>query len=145
MRQSVGLMSASETTDTAAADDRSGAVGATPPTAPASARSAAARSPQKPATDPAVKAFSTSILISAVRCTLSYVVFPWILPIIGFKAGVGPWLGLAIGVIAIGFNIASIRRFWITGHRWRWIVTTLNVIVIVMLCVLISIDLRELF
>ena len=116
-------MSASETTDTAAE---------TP--APSSSTTA----------DPAVKAFSTSILISAVRCTLAYSVFPWILPIVGFKAGVGPWLGLAIGVIAIGFNIASIRRFWITGHRWRWVVTTLNVIVIVMLCVLISIDLREL-
>lgn len=130
-------MSASETTDTAAGDDTA--------TVPASPAPAATSPTAKPATDPAVKAFSTSILISAVRCTLSYVVFPWILPIIGFKAGVGPWLGLAIGVIAIGFNIASIRRFWITGHRWRWIVTTLNVIVIVMLCVLISIDLRELF
>jgi hypothetical protein len=135
-------MSASDTTDTAAGDDT-----ATDPASPApAATSPIATSPTaKPATDPAVKAFSTSILISAVRCTLSYVVFPWILPIIGFKAGVGPWLGLAIGVIAIGFNIASIRRFWITGHRWRWVVTTLNVIVIVMLCVLISIDLRELF
>ena len=121
-------MSASETTETAAGT-------------PAPSSSTAAT----PATDPAVRAFSTSILISAVRCTLSYIVFPWILPIVGFKAGVGPWLGLAIGVIAIGFNIASIRRFWITGHRWRWVVTTLNVIVIVMLCVLISIDLRELF
>ena len=130
-------MSASETTDTAAATAASTESRSAPLAPPASA--------PKPATDPAVKAFSTSILISAVRCTLSYIVFPWILPIVGFKAGVGPWLGLAIGVIAIGFNIASIRRFWITGHRWRWVVTTLNVIVIVMLCVLISIDLRELF
>ena len=35
-----------------------------------------------PEVDPATRLFSRSILISAIRCTLTYVVFPWILPIL---------------------------------------------------------------
>lgn len=41
----------------------------------------------------AYSAFQKSMLISAVRCTLTYVVFPFVLPAVGFATGVGPWLG----------------------------------------------------
>ena len=90
------------------------------------------------------KAFSTSILVSAVRCTLAYVVFPWILPLFGLAGGVGPGIGLAVGVVAIGFNIASIRRFHRADHHWKWAITALNCAVIVMLSVLAVIDISDL-
>ena len=95
-------------------------------------------------TDAANRAFSTSILISAVRCTLTYVVFPWMLPAIGIAGGVGPGVGLAIGIIAIGFNFASIRRFWVSDHHWKIPITVLNSCVIVMLSVLVVLDLQDL-
>lgn len=94
--------------------------------------------------DQATKAFSTSILISAIRCTLAYVVFPWILPAAGVAGGVGPGIGLAVGVVAIGFNVASIRRFWLADHRWKWPISVLNCCVIAMLSVLAVIDLQDL-
>ena len=71
--------------------------------------------------------------------------FPWILPLIGVTATVGPWLGIVIGVVAIGFNIASIRRFWISRHRWRWGITALNLSVIALLTVLLVDDLIDVF
>lgn len=95
-------------------------------------------------TDAANRAFSTSILISAVRCTLTYVVFPWLLPAIGMASGVGPGIGLTIGVVAIGFNFASIRRFWVADHQWKIPITVLNSCVIVMLSVLVVLDLQDL-
>lgn len=95
-------------------------------------------------TDSANRAFSTSILISAIRCTLTYVVFPWVLPAAGRAGGVGPGLGLVIGVVAIGFNVASIRRFWASDHKWKVHVTLLNAGVIVLLSVLVVLDLRDL-
>jgi hypothetical protein len=49
-----------------------------------------------------------------------------------------------VGVVAIGFNVASIRRFWNFRAQWKWAVITINVIVIVMLSVLIGIDVAEL-
>lgn len=94
--------------------------------------------------DPSANAFSTSMLVSGVRCLLTYIVFPWALPLFGLAGGVGPALGITIGTVAIGFNIASIRRFWKNGHRWKVPVTVINVSVIILLSVLIGLDIAEL-
>ncbi len=74
---------------------------------------------------------------------LAYVVFPWILPLLRLPTSVGPWIGIGIGIVAIGFNIASIRRFWVSRHRWRWAITVLNSSVIVLLAILFVQDLSE--
>lgn len=94
--------------------------------------------------DPAARVFSTSVLISGVRCLLAYIVFPWMLPALGFAGSAGPGIGLPIGLLAIGFNVASIRRFWASEHRWKWHITVLNGSVIVLLTVLVVQDLSEL-
>ncbi len=90
------------------------------------------------------KAFSTSMVVSGIRCLLAYIVFPWILPLLGVAGNVGPAVGLAVGVVAIGFNVASIRRFMRTGHRYRYWIATINVVVIGMLLVLIVRDVADL-
>lgn len=95
-------------------------------------------------TEDAARAFSTSVLVSATRCLLTYVVFPWVLPLLGLASGVGPAVGLVVGVVAIAANVASIRRFWVTGHRWRVPIALLNSTIIVMLVVLIGIDVADL-
>lgn len=92
----------------------------------------------------AERAFSLSILISAVRCTLTYVVFPWVLPLLGIAGGVGPGIGLAIGAIAIVSNVMSIRRFWAADHRWKIPISLLNGSVIVLLVILVVVDLGDL-
>ncbi len=94
--------------------------------------------------DAATRTFSTSIAVSGIRCTLAYVVFPWLLPALGLASGVGPGIGLVIGPVAIAFNIASIRRFHASDHRWKWQITALNCAVIVLLTVLLVLDVREL-
>ena len=96
-------------------------------------------------TEAANRLFSTSILISATRCLLAYVVFPWLLPALGLANRVGPGVGLAVGAVAIGFNIYSIRRFHRADHRWKWWITALHVTVIGMLTILAIQDLAELF
>jgi hypothetical protein len=90
------------------------------------------------------RVFSTSILVSAVRCTLTYVVFPWILPVLGVAGGVGPAVGVVIGVIALASNVASIRRFWVSRHRWRWPITVINGGVMVLLVILLVQDIGDL-
>ncbi|MDZ7675608.1 MAG: hypothetical protein U5K30_11140 [Acidimicrobiales bacterium] len=97
-----------------------------------------------PTEDQATRAFSTSIAISGIRCMLAYVVFPWVLPALGVARGVGPGIGLAVGIVAIGFNIASIRRFHASDHRWKWPISALNGAVIVLLSILAVIDLGDL-
>lgn len=94
--------------------------------------------------DPATRAFSRSMLISATRCTLTYVVFPWILPLVGITSGVGPAIGLPIGALAIGSNAFTIRRFWVADHRWKMPVTVICVAVMALLSVLFVEDLIDL-
>lgn len=90
------------------------------------------------------RAFSLSVAASAIRCTLTYVVFPWVLPAVGVASESGPVIGIAVATVAIVFNVASIRRFWRSGHRWKWPVSLLNVLVIAMLLVLLVGDLSSL-
>lgn len=95
--------------------------------------------------DSAARMFSTSVMISGIRCVLAYVVFPWILPIFGLTDWLGPWIGIVISLVAIGFNVASIRRFWRADHPWKWAISTINVSVIGLLSVLLVMDLSTVF
>lgn len=102
--------------------------------------SVTAAAPATPRRDPAARVFSTSIVISGIRCLLTYVVFPWALPLLHVAGDVGPVVGVVVGTVAIWFNVASIRRFWQASHPWRWAVTILNTGVIGLLLALLMID-----
>ena len=93
----------------------------------------------------AERAFSQSVAVSAVRCTLTYVLIPFVFPLIGWGAGVGPWIGLPVGLAAIVANMVSIRRFHRAGHRLRWPMTAINVGIIGLLSVLVALDGIDLF
>jgi hypothetical protein len=90
------------------------------------------------------KAFSTSILVSAVRCILTYIVLPFVAPILGIAGDVGPWVGIPIGVAAIVCNVLSMRRFWAADHKWRWAYTGIATVVIGFLLVLMATDVADL-
>ena len=92
----------------------------------------------------AYSAFQKSMLISAVRCTLTYVVFPFVLPTVGLATGVGPVIGIVIGVFAMVCDVFSIRRFFAVDHRWRWHFTIVALSVISLLWVLLIRDIAHL-
>lgn len=94
--------------------------------------------------NPAANAFSISMMVSGIRCLLTYIVFPWALPLLGLAAGVGTAIGLVFGLLAIGSNVLSIRRMWATDWKWKWPITVINVGVIVLLLVLIGLDVSDL-
>ena len=102
---------------------------------------------ERPAGDGAACAYRTferSMLISAVRCTLTYVVFPFVLPAIGVASGFGPVLGIVVGVVAMVCDVYTIRRFFSVDHRYRWHFSAIALAVIVMLSVLLVQDIVEL-
>ena len=83
----------------------------------------------------AEKAFGTSILISTVRCLLTYVLLPLLKPVIDLSGGVGPILGLVIGAVSATAIVYSMRRFWRADHRMRWAYTVLGGGILVLLAV----------
>lgn len=111
----------------------------TAPASPAPAHTPAPADDQ----NEAARLFSLSIVISGTRCLLTYIVFPWVLPLLGIAGGVGPAVGVAVGVVAIFFNLLSIRRWRASKHAWRVPLMTLNSIVIVFLLVLVALDVSE--
>lgn len=92
----------------------------------------------------AQRGFSRSILISAVRCTLTYVVLPFVAPLIHLAPRVGPVIGLVVGTIAITANVFSVRRFWRADHRFKIPATVLHCSVMTLLTVLMYHDVRDL-
>lgn len=92
----------------------------------------------------AQKSFQRSMLISAIRCTLTYVVFPFLAPAIGFATGVGPLVGLIIGSVAIVCDVYTVRRFFAADHKWRWHFSAIAVCIIGLLLVLLVQDVSHL-
>ena len=88
--------------------------------------------------------FQRSMLISATRCTLTYVIFPFVLPFVGIATGIGPLLGVVIGTIAMTCDVFTIRRFFEVDHRWRWQVSAIALCVIGLLTVLLVEDIAHL-
>jgi ABC-type iron transport system FetAB permease component len=88
----------------------------------------------------ALKAFEKSMLISATRCTLTYVVFPFVLPMVHVLKGVAPVLGIVIGVLAMCCDVFTIRRFFAIDHKWRWYFAAVASSVICLLAVLLVQD-----
>ncbi|MDQ2650551.1 MAG: hypothetical protein M3Z03_13515 [Actinomycetota bacterium] len=91
------------------------------------------------------RAFEVSVYVSAARCLLTYIVLPFIFPIIGVSAGLKPVIGLPVSAIAVVANVMSIRRFWRADHKYRWHYTALASAIIVAMLVLITSDLISLF
>ena len=110
------------------------------PTIPTASTASAATS----ASGSAYGSFQRSMLISAVRCTLTYVVFPFVAPAVGFATGVGPVVGLVIGSFAIVCDVFTIRRFFAVDHRFRWPVSIVAFCVICLLAVLLVQDVSHL-
>jgi MFS family permease len=75
---------------------------------------------------------------------LTYVVFPFLLPAASFAAGVGPVLGIVIGVFAMTCDVLTIRRFFEADHRWRWPVSIVAASVMVLLTILLVQDIVHL-
>lgn len=92
----------------------------------------------------AQKAFQTSILVAAVRCLLMYIVFPFVLPLVGVASGVGPAIGLPISLVAIVCIVMSMRRFWRADHAKRWHYSVLGTTVIGFLVYLVVNDVASL-
>lgn len=68
----------------------------------------------------AVNAFRKSMVLSAIRCSLTYMVFPFVLPALGLVTETGVVIGIAIGALAMTCDVFSIRRFFVADHKWRW-------------------------
>jgi hypothetical protein len=61
------------------------------------------------------------LLFVSVRCTLQYVVLPFVLPFLGLSNLVSVAISMILDVIALGAITYNIKNLWGTSWRWRYI------------------------
>ncbi len=93
---------------------------------------------------PAQRALTFALLLSALRCTVQYIVLPFVLPWIGVAASVPSWLTLALGALAIVFLVRNVRRLWKMRHARRWSYLLVAGVVAASLLLFMFVDLRTL-
>lgn len=93
--------------------------------------------------DSAHRIFSVSILLSALRCLLTYIFLPIVTPLLGAATSVGPAIGIPLALVALVFDVLGIRRFWVADHRWRWAMTGVYAVVMAFVVALLVLNLID--
>lgn len=79
--------------------------------------------------------FRISVVISALRCVITYVAVPVLVPILSLSGWVAAPIGLALCAVAAVTGVVSLRRFWRADHSHRWTYTVFIAVVFVILAV----------
>lgn len=87
------------------------------------------------------RAFRLAVVVSAVRCVITYVAIPVLVPVLSLGGWVAGPVGIALCAVAAVNGVLSLRRFWRADHRHRW---TYTVFVLVVFAVLAASVLTEL-
>ena len=85
-----------------------------------------------------------SLLISAVRCVITYALIPALSPLIGWLGVVATPIALVLSFVAVGFAVVSLRRVWLADWNARWAYTAFIAVVLVLLGVVIAFDIGRL-
>lgn len=85
-----------------------------------------------------------SLLLSAVRCVITYAILPALAPVFGFSAAVAAPIGIGISVAAMALSVHSLRRVWLASWTYRWSYTAFILVVLTLLTYLVILDVRSL-
>jgi ABC-type iron transport system FetAB permease component len=97
---------------------------------------------QTPLPARAQRALTFGLLLSALRCTVQYVVLPFVLPWVGLAGSIPRWVTLVLGAVAIASLTRNVRYLWRLHHARRWSYLGLACIVAAALGTFMVMDLR---
>lgn len=69
------------------------------------------------------RAFRWAIVFTAIRCTVTYLLVPILVPIVSAAGMVATPLSITLCLLAGVNGVVSLRRFWRTNHRGKWMYT----------------------
>lgn len=79
--------------------------------------------------------FGKSIMVSGLRCTLTYIVLPLLAPIFNLTGASLPVIGLLLGAVSMVAIVISMRRFFAADHKYRWGYAAIGGAIFVMLII----------
>lgn len=89
------------------------------------------------------RAFRTSVVVSGLRCLVSYVLIPVLIPVLNVAGVLAAPIGIALCAVAVVNGIISVRRFWVSDHRSRWMYTWFMAVVFAVLAVALYADISR--
>ena len=90
------------------------------------------------------RAFRTSVVVSGIRCLITYVLVPVLVPLLSFIGVLAAPIGIALCVVAVVNGVISVRRFWIADYRGKWMYTWFIAVVFVVLGFALAADIGRL-
>jgi hypothetical protein len=61
------------------------------------------------------------LLLTAVRCTLQYIIVPFVLPLFGVQGVFSPIINIIAGGVGIAVILYNLKRLWNTSWRLRYL------------------------
>lgn len=92
----------------------------------------------------AQRAFRTSVVVSGIRCLISYLLIPILVPVLSISGWVAAPVGLGLCAVAVVNGVVSMRRFWKSDHPHRWMYTAFMAVVFLILALALTSDLGRL-
>lgn len=86
------------------------------------------------------RSFRTSMIVSGIRCLVAYLLIPILVPVMGFAGVLAAPIGIALCGVAYVTGVYSLRKFWVSNHRSRWMYTGFIAVVFVILAIMIAAD-----
>lgn len=99
---------------------------------------------ETPLPSDAQRALTFGLLLSAARCTVQYILLPFVLPWIGIASSIPPWITLVLGAVAIASLTRNVRSLWRTCHARRWSYLAIALLVGGAIMVFMVMDVRAL-
>ena len=90
------------------------------------------------------RAFRVSVVISGIRCLITYLVVPILVPLLSLSGWVAAPIGIALCIYAVINGIVSLKRFWQSDHRHRWVYTIFMGVVFAILALALVSDIARL-
>ncbi|WP_139651121.1 hypothetical protein [Tessaracoccus massiliensis] len=90
------------------------------------------------------RAFRISVALSGIRCLITYLLIPVVVPMASLAGWVAAPIGLALCAYAVINGVVSLRTFWRSDHRHRWTYTIFMAIVFGILTLALVSDLSRL-
>jgi hypothetical protein len=88
------------------------------------------------------RALTLGLVISGIRCSLQYMIFPFVLPLLGIGDVVGVEISLLLNAVAAVSILFSIRRFWRINYRHKLAYTVVGLTALVILTAFTVLDLQ---
>jgi hypothetical protein len=87
------------------------------------------------------RATTAAIVVSGIRCIITYLLIPVLAPVIGISDAASAPVTIVLSVLAIVMGVTGVRRFWMADHRARWAYTIFIAVIVALLAVGIVLDL----